>query len=132
MPRNPDKNKLTTTLFALYMLSFRLLISKYKLFPVRPPTHFTKRHAVAPSENKILIQPSNFPEVDPFPEVCNFKQSLPWWRLVCLWRPWKPDFMLATEHRDPQVSHWRKNNRVSFCSRVSGDRHVWQVTYSSV
>lgn len=45
---------------------------------------------------------------------------------------WKPDLILATEHRDPQVSHCKKNNLVSFCRIVSGDRQVWQVTYSSV
>ena len=45
---------------------------------------------------------------------------------------WKPDLMLATEQRDPQVSHCKKNSLVSFCSIVSGDRHVWHVTYSSV
>lgn len=45
---------------------------------------------------------------------------------------WKPDFILATEHLDPQVSHCRKNNRVSFCKIVSGDRQVWHVTYSLI
>lgn len=44
---------------------------------------------------------------------------------------WKPDLMLATEQREPQVSHCRKKRRVSFCSIVSGERQVWQVTYSS-
>lgn len=45
---------------------------------------------------------------------------------------WKPDLILCTEQRDPQVSHWRKKSLVSFCKMVSGDRQVWQVTYSSV
>jgi len=45
---------------------------------------------------------------------------------------WKPDLILATEHRDPQVSHCKKNKRVSFCKIVSGERHVWQVTYSLI
>lgn len=39
-------------------------------------------------------------------------------------RTWKPDLILATEHRDPQVSHCKKNRRVSFCKMVSGERHV--------
>lgn len=43
---------------------------------------------------------------------------------------WKPDLILATEHRDPQDSHCRKKRRVSFCKMVSGERQVWQVTYS--
>ena len=53
--------------------------------------------------------------------------------LLCpLITAWNPDLMLWTEQREPHVSHWRKNSRVSFCRRVSGERHVWQVTYSSV
>lgn len=44
---------------------------------------------------------------------------------------WKPDFMEATEQREPHVSHCRKKSRVSFCRMVSGDLHVWHVTYSS-
>lgn len=44
---------------------------------------------------------------------------------------WKPDLMLATEHRDPHVSHCKKKSLVSFCNNVSGDLQVWQVTYSS-
>ena len=55
--------------------------------------------------------------------------------LIAARRPvtaWNPDLILATLHREPQVSHCRKNNRSSFCSNVSGDLHVWQVTYSSV
>lgn len=44
---------------------------------------------------------------------------------------WKPVLMLATEQREWQVSHCRKYNLVSFCRMVSGERHVWQVTYSS-
>lgn len=44
---------------------------------------------------------------------------------------WKPVLMEATEHLEPQVSHWRKNRRVSFCRMVSLDLQVWQVTYSS-
>ena len=43
---------------------------------------------------------------------------------------WKPDLILATEHLEPHVSHCRKKRRVSFCKIVSGERHVWQVTYS--
>jgi hypothetical protein len=43
---------------------------------------------------------------------------------------WKPDLMLATEQRDPHVSHCKKKRRVSFCRMVSGERHVWHVTYS--
>lgn len=38
--------------------------------------------------------------------------------------------MLATEHLEPQVSHCRKKSRVSFWRIVSGERHVWHVTYS--
>lgn len=38
--------------------------------------------------------------------------------------------MLATEHREPHVSHCKKKRRVSFCRMVSGERHVWHVTYS--
>jgi len=45
---------------------------------------------------------------------------------------WKPDLMLATEQRDPHVSHCRKNNLVSFWRMVSGDLQVWQVTYSLI
>ena len=47
-------------------------------------------------------------------------------------RAWKPDLILATEHLDPHVSHCRKNNLVSFCKIVSGDLHVWHVTYSLI
>lgn len=43
---------------------------------------------------------------------------------------WKPDLMLATEQRDPHVSHCKKKRRVSFCRMVSGERHVWHVIYS--
>lgn len=43
---------------------------------------------------------------------------------------WKPDLILATEHLEPHDSHCRKNKRVSFCKMVSGERQVWQVTYS--
>lgn len=43
---------------------------------------------------------------------------------------WKPDLMLATEHLEPHDSHCRKKSRVSFCRIVSGERQVWQVTYS--
>jgi hypothetical protein len=46
-------------------------------------------------------------------------------------KAWKPDLMLATEHLEPQVSHCKKYNLVSFCKIVSGDLHVWHVTYSS-
>lgn len=45
---------------------------------------------------------------------------------------WKPDLMLATEHLEPQVSHCRKKSLVSFRRIVSGDRHVWHVTYSLI
>lgn len=45
---------------------------------------------------------------------------------------WKPDFILATEHLDPQDSHCKKNNLVSFWRMVSGDRQVWHVTYSLI
>ena len=44
---------------------------------------------------------------------------------------WKPDLMLATEQREPHNSHCRKYRRVSRCNIVSGDLHVWHVTYSS-
>lgn len=37
---------------------------------------------------------------------------------------WKPDLILATEQREPHVSHCKKNKRVSFCNIVSGERHV--------
>lgn len=37
---------------------------------------------------------------------------------------WKPLLMFATDLLDPQVSHCKKNNRVSFCKIVSGDRQV--------
>lgn len=47
-------------------------------------------------------------------------------------RAWNPDLMLVTEQREPQVSHCKKKILVSFWRSVSGDRHVWQVTYSSV
>ncbi len=46
-------------------------------------------------------------------------------------KAWKPDLILATEHLEPQVSHCKKYNLVSFCKIVSGDLHVWHVTYSS-
>lgn len=45
---------------------------------------------------------------------------------------WKPDLMLATEQLELQVSHCRKYNLSFFCKIVSGDLHVWHVTYSSV
>lgn len=45
---------------------------------------------------------------------------------------WNPDFMLATEHLEPQVSHCKKKSRVSFWRIVSGERHVWHVTYSLI
>lgn len=44
---------------------------------------------------------------------------------------WKPDLMLATEQVAPQFSHFKKNRRSSLTMLVSGDRQVWQVTYSS-
>lgn len=53
------------------------------------------------------------------------------WALFCV-MAWKPDLMLATDRLDPQVSHWMKNSLVSFWRMVSGERHVWHVTYSSV
>ena len=53
------------------------------------------------------------------------------WALFCV-IAWKPDLILATDRRDPHVSHWMKNSLVSFWRMVSGDRHVWHVTYSSV
>jgi len=40
--------------------------------------------------------------------------------------------MLATEHLEPQVSHCKKKSRVSFWRIVSGERHVWHVTYSLI
>lgn len=40
--------------------------------------------------------------------------------------------MLATEHLEPQASHCKKNNLVSFWRIVSGDLHVWHVTYSFI
>lgn len=45
---------------------------------------------------------------------------------------WKPDLMLATEHREPHVSHCKKNSLVSFWRIVSGERQVWHVTYSLI
>ena len=45
---------------------------------------------------------------------------------------WKPDLMLATEHVAPQFSHFKKNKRSSLTMLVSGERHVWHVTYSSI
>ena len=39
--------------------------------------------------------------------------------------------MLATDLREPHVSHCKKNSRVSFWRSVSGDLQVWHVTYSS-
>ena len=45
---------------------------------------------------------------------------------------WKPDLILATEHLDPQTSHCKKNNLSSLTIVVSGEWHVWHVTYSSI
>ena len=43
---------------------------------------------------------------------------------------WKPVLMLCTEHLEWQVMHWRKKRRTSLLRMVSGERQVWQNTYS--
>ena len=43
---------------------------------------------------------------------------------------WKPVLMVCTEHLEWQDMHWRKKSRVSLFKMVSGERQVWQMTYS--
>lgn len=43
---------------------------------------------------------------------------------------WKPVLMVWTLQREWHDMHWRKKSLVSLARMVSGDRHVWQVTYS--
>ena len=45
---------------------------------------------------------------------------------------WKPVLIVWTEHLEWHVIHCKKNNRVSLFRMVSGDRQVWQVTYSLI
>ncbi len=43
---------------------------------------------------------------------------------------WKPVLIVCTEHLEWQVMHCKKKSLVSLFKMVSGDRQVWQVTYS--
>ena len=45
---------------------------------------------------------------------------------------WKPVLIVWTEHLEWHVIHCKKNSRVSLFRMVSGERQVWQVTYSLI
>ena len=98
------------------------------------PLHFANwRHFI-----NIHITPQVHPYHIPVRMIYNSEtRSANYWALarIAALLPvtaWKPDLILATEHLEPHVSHCRKNKRSSFCNNVSGDLHVWHVTYSSV